>query len=156
MIRYAYYMPIDASGEALMVLRAVLALGRRLRAERPTGGVTLAELSILAALRRLGPVSAKRLSDEERLQPQSLTRLIASLEREDLILRSRSQHDRREILITLSEQGRSVLMDDLRARRAWLEKAMASALSERERVQLLTGCAVMLTLASHCENPQDA
>jgi DNA-binding MarR family transcriptional regulator len=148
-------MPIDASQKALTVLQAVLALGRRLRAERPLGGVTLAELSILAALRRLGPASARALASAERLQPQSLTRLIASLERQNLILRSRSDEDRRAILIALSERGRSVLRDDVRARRAWLEKAMANALSERERAQLLAGCAVMLRLAARRDELED-
>ena len=127
-----------------------------MRAERPAGRLTLAELSILAALRRLGRVSAKQLSDAEGLQPQSLTRLIASLERKNLIRRSRGKDDRREILIALSECGRSVLMDDLRARRVWLEKAMAVTLTERERSQLLTGCVVMLALAAHYDGPQDA
>lgn len=144
-------MPFDAGQEALSVLRAVLALGRRLRAERPPGGVTLAELSILAALRRLGPVPAKRLASEERLQPQSLTRVIGSLEQDHLIARTRSEDDRREILITLTQRGRSVLADDLRARRAWLEQTMVSLLSERERAQLLAGSAVMLKLVGHSE-----
>jgi DNA-binding MarR family transcriptional regulator len=137
------------SEEALVVLRAVLAFGRRLRAERPIGGVTLAELSILAVLERLGPVSARQVAEEERLQPQSLTRIIASLDSKNLISRSRREEDHREIIIALSKRGKTILMDDLRARRDWLDNAMASTLTGPERAQLLAGCIVMLALASH-------
>jgi len=137
------------SEEALVVLRAVLAFGRRLRAERPIGGVTLAELSILAVLERLGPVSARQVAEEERLQPQSLTRIIASLDSKNLISRSRREEDHREIIIALSKRGKTILMDGLRARRDWLDNAMASTLTGPERAQLLAGCIVMLALTSH-------
>ena len=145
-------MANQGSEEALVVLRAVLAFGRRLRAERPISGVTLAELSILAALERLGPVPARQLAEEERLQPQSLTRMISSLDRKNLISRSRSEEDHREIIIALSKHGRTVLIDDLRARKEWLDEVMASTLTGSERAQLLAGCTVMLALASHADD----
>ena len=37
MIRYAYYRPTDRRAEASAIVKAVLALGLRLRAERPEG-----------------------------------------------------------------------------------------------------------------------
>ena len=135
--------------EAARIVRGVLSLGRRLRAERPQGSASLSAISILATLRRLGPIPAARLAAEERLQPQSLTRLIASLEQEGWIARVRSEVDRREIMIALTQDGDRALAADMRARRIWLERAMAATLSKAERDTLLKAAEVMLKLTGH-------
>jgi DNA-binding MarR family transcriptional regulator len=135
--------------QTALIVRGVLSLGRRLRAERPQGSVSLAAISILATLRRLGPIPATRLAAEERLQPQSLTRLIAGLEHEGLISRSPSEADRRELLITPTRQGLAVLAADIGARRRWLEKVMSATLNDAERDMLLKASEVMLKLANY-------
>ena len=73
---------MDSTGgdSAALLLRGILALGRRVRAERPAGALSLSGLGILGSLNRLGPLFATHLAKEERLQPQSLTRLLADLE----------------------------------------------------------------------------
>jgi DNA-binding MarR family transcriptional regulator len=142
-------MQTNGREEAPSILKAVLALGRRIRAERPEGAVTLSALSILGTLNRLGPIPASRLAAEERLQPQSVTRVLATLEKDGHIARTRSAADRREIIIALTERGRSLLMEDIRARRAWLEDAMEAALSASERELLFTAAKPMLKLAFH-------
>jgi len=147
MIRYAYYMG-DADRESIaLIVRAVLSLGRRLRAERPPGAPALSAIAVLSALNRLGPMPASRLAAEERLQPQSLTRIIVAAERQGWIARARNVRDRREITIALTSRGQSALADDMRARRRWLERAMADALTEAERAALLVASEAMLKLA---------
>ncbi|HXM02992.1 MAG TPA: MarR family transcriptional regulator [Chthoniobacterales bacterium] len=140
-------MQSQPAEETAAILHAVLALGRRLRAERPPQSVTLSALSILGTLNRLGPIPATRLAAEERLQPQSLTRIVATLEKDRLIVRTRSESDRREITIAITKPGERVLTSDLRSRRAWLERAITSALKERERSLLFAASEVMLKLA---------
>ncbi len=142
-------MAKDHRTEALSILKAVLALGRRLRAERPRGAAPLSALSILGTLHRLGPIPATRLAAEERLQPQSLTRILSSLEKDGLIERTRNGADRREITIALTERGRRLLVEDIRAREAWLEDAMAAALNESECDLLFAASEAMLKLAFH-------
>jgi len=142
-------MQSQSAEDTASILHAVLALGRRLRAERPPESVTLSALSILGTLNRLGPIPATRLAAEERLQPQSLTRIVATLEKAGLIVRTRSESDRREITIAITKPGEQVLTSDLRARHAWLEQAIASVLSERERRLLFAASEVMLKLAFH-------
>lgn len=149
MIRYAYYMTNDADKRAVPLLRAVLALGRRLRSERPEGALTLSAISLLGTLGRRGPMPAVQLAAEEHLQPQSLTRLISRLERDGLIERRRSAADRRALVIALTENGKAVLAADLNARRRWLQKAMSTALTEEERAGLATAARAMLKLAFH-------
>ncbi|MGD0763603.1 MAG: MarR family transcriptional regulator [Roseiarcus sp.] len=129
-----------------MIVRAVLSLGRRLRAERPQGAPALSAIVVLSALNRLGPTLASRLAAEERLQPQSLTRIIVALERQGWIARARNARDRREITIALTPRGQSALADDMRARRRWLERAIADALTEAEQAALLAASEAMLKL----------
>jgi DNA-binding MarR family transcriptional regulator len=129
-----------------LIARAVLRLGRSLRAARPLGGIPLAQLGLLDSIARGGPLPAARLAEAQRLQPQSLTRHIAGLEEAGLIERVRSDADRRAILLSATEAGRNALRHDLAARRAWLEAAMQN-LSQQEQDLLLAATAPMLKLA---------
>ena len=76
----------ELQATAAALRRAVTQLGRRLRAERPAdpGGLALA---LLGHLYRRGPSSAGELAGAERLRPQSVTRVLAALERDGLISR---------------------------------------------------------------------
>jgi DNA-binding MarR family transcriptional regulator len=132
--------------DAALIVRGVLSLGRRLRAERPAGSVSLSALAILSTLRRKGPMPAARLAIEERLQPQSLTRLLAGLEGEGLIERTPGEIDRRERQVALTEAGLKVLAADIGARSLWLGEAMAD-LDANERDTLLHAAMLMATLA---------
>jgi DNA-binding MarR family transcriptional regulator len=140
-------MDIPANDPVALFLRSILALGRRVRAERPPGSLSLSGLGILGSLNRHGPLAATRLAIEERLQPQSLTRLVADLELLQLISRKRSERDRRAIIITITAKGRKVLLEDIAARRSWLDLAMTAALTSGEREVILAASAVMMKLA---------
>lgn len=133
--------------EATLILRSVLSLGRRLRAERPDGAISPAAVALLGALYRLGPVPAVQLAAELRLQPQSLTRLLDTLEDRDLITRTPSTQDRRERVIALTRRGRVAFLADMRERRQWLKVAMSGMLTARERATLLEAAQLMLRLA---------
>lgn len=92
---------------------------------------------------------ATELAVRERLQPQSLTRLVADLAREGLVTRTRSDVDRRAFRISVTEKGRQMLKNDMAARRSWLESAMAGALTPPEADVVERAGAVMLKLASY-------
>jgi DNA-binding MarR family transcriptional regulator len=133
--------------QASTVIRAVLSLARRLRHERPHGGIGLAATGYLATLRRLGPLPAHRLASEQGLQPQTLTRVLAALEANGWISRRRSEEDRREVWIELTDQGSAVLEEEVRSRRLWLEQAIAENLTDDECARLLDAAEIMLRLA---------
>jgi DNA-binding MarR family transcriptional regulator len=147
-------MASSQSEEVLAILRAVHALGRRLRAERPQGGITVAGVTLLGTLRRLGVVSVVRLAEEERLQPQSLTRVLTSLEEDGLIVRLRGKVDRREMQVGITEAGLKLLKTELRIRRTWLESAMSASLTQEERGLLVAASGAMFKLALH--HPESA
>jgi DNA-binding MarR family transcriptional regulator len=138
----------DLEAASRSIVRAVLRLGRRLRAQRPASSVNLSQLSVLGTLHRLGAMPAARLADHEGLQPQSLTRVIAEMQAAALITRRRSTTDRRTLIIALTPKGRRALAQDIGARRVWLERAMSAALSPTERGLLELSADLMLKVAA--------
>jgi DNA-binding MarR family transcriptional regulator len=125
------------------VRSAVVRLSRRLRAERPADALAPTKISVLAQLWRNGEMSAGDLADLERIQPQSLTRTLAALAADGLIMRRPDPLDRRQAVIGITEEGLSALSQDMQARERWLAKAMDIHLSPSER-QLLADAAELM------------
>jgi len=127
----------DAVGEDVVadVRRSVTRLARRLRAQRPAGGVSGNKLSVLAHLSTYGPSSPKEVAAAERQRPQSLTRVLAELENDALVQRTPNENDFRSSILAITERGTELLRADMAGRDAWLAEAM-SGLSELE-VQIL-------------------
>jgi glutathione S-transferase len=157
-------MSSPPAADIALIARAVLQLGRRLRAARPSPSVTPSALGLLSTLHQRGPMPAVELARAEGLQPQSLTRLIARLEADGLIARSPGEEDLRTLIIVITAEGRRALKRDLQARRAWLGKAIEARLDASERDRLLFAAPLMLKLAEEtaeaapvtAETPEDA
>ena len=135
------------------LIRAVLAFGRRLRSERASGRVTSSAASMLNTLHMHGPMPARQLASEERLQPQSLTRIVKRLEEDGLISRKRSEADQRELVIALTDLGTRELDADLLAHQQWLELVVREALSASDRALLDDVVRVLLKIAFHESDP---
>jgi len=98
----------------------VMRLARRLRAQRVDTGHTLSQLAALATVERHGSMSPGELAAHEKVQPPSMTKLIARLEADGLLQRSPHPTDRRQQLLALTRAGRDLLAADRRRRDAWL------------------------------------
>jgi DNA-binding MarR family transcriptional regulator len=122
-------------------------LGRRLRAERVSYGLSRSRLSLLSLLALNGPMTASAMAAAERLQPQSLTRMLSRLEDDDLIVRSPDDKDRRQVRIEITHKGGAVLDEDTARRESWLAKAMAERLTPTEREVLRLAAGLMERLA---------
>ena len=118
-------------------------LSRRLRAERPADALAATKIGVLAELWRNGRMCAGDLASLLRAQPQSLTRTLASLEEDGLILRRPDELDRRQAVIGITEAGLAALSEDMQARERWLAKAMDIHLTPAER-QLLADAAELM------------
>jgi len=123
----------DALEVASVVRRAVGALSRRLRGERAPNGLSLTKLSVLGRLYRQGSLSAAELAGLERIQPQSLTRVLAELAEDGFVSRRPDAKDGRRLLIDITGDGRSVLTRDMQQRDSWLAKVIDAELSVTER-----------------------
>ncbi len=128
---------------ANLLRRSVRRLTRRLRGERADHGVSASKLNVLGHLRRAGPLTATELAVLEHVQPQSLTRLLVSLEEAGLIAREPAEIDRRQIRIEITQTGRDLLLTDARQQDAWLSRAMDATLTAEER-DILTIAARLL------------
>ncbi|WP_214411592.1 MarR family winged helix-turn-helix transcriptional regulator [Sphaerisporangium fuscum] len=122
-----------STAEASAVRRGALRLARRLRSERPGGGLSNAKLSVLAHLYQRGGMTPKAIADAERVQAQSMTRVLAELQKDGLVARGRDPRDGRQALITITARGTDALVEDMSHRDVWLAGAMERHLSPAER-----------------------
>jgi DNA-binding MarR family transcriptional regulator len=120
-----------SDAELASVLRiSVSRLARRLRAERTAHGLpALSELSdtqlaALGALERHGAMTPGELAEHEKVQPPSMTRVIAVLEQRELVTRAAHATDKRQVMLTVTEAGRDVVHQSRRLRDAWLARRL--------------------------------
>ena len=123
-------------------LRVVIGqLVRRLRAERRD--LSLAQVTVLGRLDRVGPCGVSDLAAGERVRPQSMASTVAALLAAGLVSRAPDPGDRRRVLIALTPAGREALADDRRRREGWLADAIRGDLSPKEQ-RALADAAVLL------------
>jgi DNA-binding MarR family transcriptional regulator len=142
---------------ATKVRRSVTHLARRLRGLRSDHGVSGSQLAILGWLFRAGrPMTATELARLERLQPQSLTRIIAELDRRGLISRTQAIEDRREILIEVTQAGQDLLIVDASRQNQWLVETMAATMTKAEREILAIAADLLDKLATESNGTHQA
>ena len=136
------------AGLASALRISVSRLARRLRAERAAHGLpALSELSdtqlgALATLERHGAMTPGELADHEKVQPPSMTRVIAVLEQRRLVMRAPHPTDKRQVALTATAAGRSLVGQVRRFREAWLARRLLE-LSAEERSVLRAAAPVL-------------
>src|ERR1035441_2721965 len=104
-------------------------LARRLRFERAAPGqaeplLSDTQFAALANLEKHGAMSPGELAEHEKVQPPSMTRVIAALEEYHLVTRAAHQSDRRQVVLTVTSAGRDLVIKSRRRRDAWLAKRL--------------------------------
>ncbi|MFW0785419.1 MarR family transcriptional regulator [Gordonia sp. CPCC 206044] len=99
---------------------AIVRLARRLRGRRTSKVVSLTQLSALSTLHHEGPMTPGALALAERVQPPSMTRVIASLSDLGMVRREPHPTDGRQAIVTLAPRGSEVINAELEAREEWL------------------------------------
>lgn len=112
----------------------IMRLARRLRQQAPEG-ITPSQLSALATLEGNGPLTLKDLAAAERVQPPTMTRIVAALEEAGLVVRSVDKKDRRCSNLKLTGDGKR-LIARARSRKTAYLAARIGALSDSERATL--------------------
>jgi DNA-binding MarR family transcriptional regulator len=134
-------MPADlrrGSTTALaMALRDTLTrVNRRLRQARPIGDLTVAQISALLTLDAAGAMTPRELADAERVQPPTMTRILARLDERGLIQRTPHPSDGRQVILSPSARGLDLMVDYRRTRDEWLAQRLAGLTpAERETLQ---------------------
>ena len=124
----------------------VMRLARRLRSQRAETAMSLNQLAALGTLDRHGPLTPGELAAHERVQPPSMTRVIAALEEAGYVTRTDHPTDRRQVLVAVSAQGRAMLRDDRKRRDVWLAQRMRE-LDAADLATLRQAAAVLNRLA---------
>ncbi len=125
---------------------AITRLNRRVRQARPVGDLTGSQLSALTSLKLAGALTPRELSDVERVQPPTMTKIVAKLEERGLVQRTPHPTDRRQVILAATEGGRAVLEQFERARNEWLADRLA-ALTEEERDTLRRAADILQEIA---------
>nr|WP_179646391.1 MarR family transcriptional regulator [Spinactinospora alkalitolerans] len=120
------------AGLAAVLRVAVGRLARRLRAQRPDASLSLGQSAVLFTLARHGQMTPGALADHEKVQPPSMTRIIAALEERALVRRRKHPDDRRQQLVELTDEGSQLVRADRRRREAWLTLRLAELTPEEK------------------------
>jgi DNA-binding MarR family transcriptional regulator len=108
----------------------LLGLARELRRER-IGGVSPHQVSLLISIKHSPGVTVGELAADERVSTAAMSKRVSRLERDDLVVRTQSETDRRCVGLTLTEEGQRVLRRVRSRRTAWLASRLG-ALSRDE------------------------
>lgn len=113
---------------------AVMRLNRRLRAQGTDSSVTLTQLAALSTMKKCGPLTPGELAAKERVQPPSMTRVIAALEERGLVSRRPHPSDGRQAIVTITDVGLRYLAAEAAAREHWLDQRLAELTGEEREL----------------------
>jgi DNA-binding MarR family transcriptional regulator len=142
--------PRSDAGLATALRISVSRLARRLRAERIALGLqpdlSDTQLGALATLVNHGPMTPGELAEHEKVQPPSMTRVIAVLEDRSLVIRAPHSTDRRQVVLTVTDGGRDLVYQARRLREAWLARRLRE-LTPQERATLRAAAPILEKLS---------
>ncbi len=138
-------------GLATALRISVSRLARRLRVERlvpelAEPALSDTQLAALATLERHGAMTPGDLAEHEKVQPPSMTRVIAALVDWQLVTRAPHPTDRRQVILTVTMDGRDLVRRVRRRREAWLARRLAE-LSPQERATLRAAAPILEKLS---------
>ncbi|MEV0719441.1 MarR family transcriptional regulator [Asanoa sp. NPDC050611] len=125
----------------------VAAYSERIRAER-AGFLTLTQTAVLGQLYRHGALTPGEIADRLRAKPQTLTRVFATLQERGLITRTPDPDDRRQALVTITDQGRGMLHVEMRPRDRFAAALITQELTAAERDLLAIAADLLERLAT--------
>jgi DNA-binding MarR family transcriptional regulator len=138
------------AGLATVLRISVSRLARRLRAERIAQGLqpelSDTQLAALAALAKHTAMTPGELAEHEKVQPPSMTRVIAALEERHLVMRAPHPTDGRQVTLTVTQEGRQLVQQLRRLREAWLARRLGE-LSPQERATLRAAAPILEKLS---------
>jgi DNA-binding MarR family transcriptional regulator len=136
------------AGLASELRLSVMRLRRRLSNERhPDNPLSMGAMAVLGSLFRNGDTTIGELAAHERIQPPSMTRIVNSLVEGGFVGRRAHETDGRQVVVVLSEQGRTTLLADRDRRDAWMAQRLRD-LTPGERDTLRRAAPLLERLAS--------
>ena len=135
------------AGLAAELRLGVMRLRRRLAGERhPDNELSLNQMGVLGVLARRGEMTVGELAAAEKVQPPSMTRTVNCLEESGDVVKRPHATDGRQVVVELSDQGRSRVLADRARRDAWLAQRLRE-LTPDERAVLRQAAPILDRLA---------
>jgi MarR family transcriptional regulator for hemolysin len=139
--------PTTAAGQLGLAFKRAMVTVRRLRGRetnRP-GQLSFAQYSLLFGLAGASECSARELAEHADLTPATVAQMLEHLEAAGLVKRTRSIHDRRVVLSSLTEQGAAIVAE----RRAQMEPRWLAALAEFSEDELRVATRILGRLSDY-------
>lgn len=141
----------DTIDTASQLHRSALKLLRMLRALPADKGFGIAKMGLLTHLYQEGTTTATGIANYLRIRPQSVTRLLADLEKRGYITRKADKTDRRQSLIEITPAGTKILLKEGRGQQEKLALIIGETLSDAEKQMLLVAALLMDRLSANAE-----
>lgn len=125
---------------------AIGRLSRRLRAERTGSDLSLGQWAALRSLELHGPMTPSELAAHEKVQPPSMTRIVALLEEHGYVTRTPDPDDRRQVVVAASRAGLDLLVAERRRKDRWISQRLGTLTAE-ERAALAAALPVLEKLS---------
>lgn len=116
----------DATKQAIDVMTVadrlrptILQLARELRREK-IAGVSPHQVGLMVSIKYAPGVTVGELAAEDRVSTAAMSKRVSRLERDGLVARTQSETDRRQVGLTLTDEGQRVLRRVRSRRTAWL------------------------------------
>ncbi|MGW2631048.1 MarR family winged helix-turn-helix transcriptional regulator [Streptomyces chattanoogensis] len=121
-------------------------LMRRLRAASPQGELSPTQRAVIARIDADGPATIAALARAELVRPQSMRMTVGALEDMGVFARSPHPTDGRQVVFSLTEEGRRLLKVARQAKQNWLAVTIAERLTPEEQRTLATATALIRRL----------
>ena len=126
---------VSTSADTASRLRLVVFRLRRRLHRQVSGDLTPSQGSALSSVDRLGPLTLGELSHVENVRPPTLTKVVAALEEQGLVVRHIDPNDRRVSRVEVTARGTELLAANRERTDAYLAARLAS-LSPEDRAAL--------------------
>ncbi|MFI9081460.1 MarR family transcriptional regulator [Streptomyces sioyaensis] len=137
-LRWETAEELQAAGDLLI---------RQLRQAAAGQGVTMSQVTVLKRLEREGPSNVADLARAEKVRHQSMLASVNALDAAGLVSRSPHSTDKRQVLITLTEEGRKFLRERHQVGYTRLARLMAERLTPAEQRMLAKTVSLIRRLA---------
>lgn len=125
----------DALNLYVKLMRATNMTTHRIHLHLAQDNLTLSQFAVLEALYHLGPLTQSQLGEKILKSNANLTTVVDTLEKKGLVVRHRSEEDRRKVTVHLTDSGQAMIAKVF-PRHAKIVSKELSFLSADEKHQL--------------------
>ena len=95
-----------------------------------TLGLSLAHMHVLMHLHYKGACEVTNFCEMMQISPAGASQMIERMVQQGMVQRAETPGDRRVRLVSLTEQGRKIVLESIAARQAWIDQLVASLSAE--------------------------